>query len=101
MGLEFFNELINKNHKMYVIKNLNFEHVGTGSAKKKYVNEILINRNWHFSWSKFYFFKKNFNYPYALKKVIPNIYQSLLGIIGYRNIVLKLKSKYIMISKTK
>ena len=80
--IDLCNELMNKNHKMYVIKNLNFEHIGTGSTKKKYVNEILINRNWHFSWSKFYFFKKNFNFPYALKKVIPNIYQSLLGIIA-------------------
>ena len=74
-------ELLKKNHKMYVIKNLKFEHIGTGSTRKKYINEVLINRNWHYSWSKFYFFKKNKNYFYAIKKVLPNIYQSLLGII--------------------
>ena len=74
-------DLIKKNHKFYIIKNLNFEHIGTGSTKKKYNEEILINRNWHFSWSKFYFFKKNNSYLYALRKVLPNIYQNLLGIL--------------------
>ena len=73
--------LIKKNHKFYIIKNLNFEHIGTGSSKKKYNQEILINRNWHFSWSKFYFFKKHNSYLYALKKVLPNIYQNFIGII--------------------
>ncbi|MDC3152449.1 hypothetical protein OA496_01725, partial [Pelagibacteraceae bacterium] len=33
------------------------------------------------SWSKFYFFKKNFGYLYALKKIIPNIYQGIIGIL--------------------
>ena len=73
--------LIKLKHKMYIIKNLKFDHIGTSSSNKKYNREILINRNWHFSWSKFYFFKKHYNYLYALKKIIPNIYQNLLGIL--------------------
>ena len=68
-------------HKMLIIRGLKFEHLGTSSSSKKINNEILINRNWHFSWSKFYFFKKNQNYIYALRKIIPNIYQNILGII--------------------
>ena len=68
-------------HKMLIIRGLKFEHLGTSSSSKKFNNEILINRNWHFSWSKFYFFKKNQNYIYALRKIIPNIYQNILGII--------------------
>ena len=68
-------------HKMSIIKGLKFEHLGTSSSNKKFNNEILVNRNWHFSWSKFYFFKKNRNYAYALRKIIPNIYQNILGII--------------------
>ncbi len=74
-------KLIKKNHKFYVIKDLKFDHLGTSSTKKKYNQEILINRNWHFSWSKFYYFRKNNGYLYALKKVLPNIYQNSLGII--------------------
>ena len=68
-------------HKMYIINGLKFDHLGTSSSKKKYKNEILFNRNWHFSWSKFYFFKKHNNYFFALRKIIPNIYQNLLGVI--------------------
>ncbi len=68
-------------NKMYVIRGLKFEHLGTSSSQKRFNDEILINRNWHFSWSKFYFFKKNKTYTYALRKIIPNIYQSIIGII--------------------
>ncbi len=68
-------------HKMSIIRGLKFEHLGTSSSNKKFNNEILVNRNWHFSWSKFYFFKKNQNYAYALRKIVPNIYQNILGII--------------------
>ncbi len=71
---------INKKN-MYVVKNLKFDHLGTSSSHEKYKFEIQMNRNWHFSWSKFYFFKKNYNYLFALKKILPNIFQSLIGII--------------------
>jgi len=64
--------------KMYVIENLKFKHKGTASSKKEYEFEILINRNWHYSWSKFYFYKKNNNYFYALRKISPNIFRSLI-----------------------
>ena len=74
-------KLLKLNHKFYIIKNLKFDHLGTGSTKKIYNHEILINRNWHFSWSKFYFFKKNNSYLYAVKKILPNIYQNFIGII--------------------
>ena len=79
--IDLCKKLIKKNHKFYIIKDLKIRSPGTSSTKKKFNNEILINRNWHFSWSKFYFFKKHYNYFFALKKVIPNIYQSLIGII--------------------
>ena len=68
-------------HKMLIIRGLKFEHLGTSSSSKKFNNEILVNRNWHFSWSKFYFFRKNQNYIYALKKIIPNVYKNTIGII--------------------
>ena len=71
-----------KNKKdMYVVKNLKFDHLGTSSSHKKFDYVIKENRNWHFSWSKFYFYKKNYSYLFALKKILPNVYQSLVGII--------------------
>ncbi len=78
---DYSKRLIKNNHKFYVVKNLFFNHLGTGSTKKKYNFEIQVNRNWHYNWSKFYYFKKNFNYLYAIKKLLPNLYQGLVGII--------------------
>ena len=66
---------------MYIINNLKFDHLGTSSTNNKYSLIIQINRNWHFSWSKFYYFKKNYNYFFALKKIIPNILQSIKGLL--------------------
>ncbi len=73
-------KLEKNNSDMFVIKNLKFEHKGTSSSNKVYNYQILYNRNWHFSWSKFYYFKKNYSYIYALRKVLPNIFQSIYGI---------------------
>ena len=70
-----------KKHNLYIIEGLKFSHLGTSSTQKKYNKEILLNRNWHFSWSKFYFFKKHNNYFFALKKILPNIYQGIIGIV--------------------
>ncbi len=85
---DFCLNLIKKKHNLYVINEIKFEHLGTSSSDKKYKYYIDLNRNWHYAWSKFYFFKKNFNYLYALRKVIPNIYQ---GLIGALLSILKLK----------
>ena len=79
--MDLCKKLFKNRKKMYIIKNLKFHHLGTSSSNKKYNFQIRINRNWHFSWSKFYFYKKNYNYLFALKKILPNIYQSLVGIL--------------------
>ena len=79
--IDLCKKLLLDRKKMYIIKNLKFNHLGTSSSNKKYEFAIRLNRNWHFSWSKFYFFKKHNSYLYALKKVLPNIYQNFIGII--------------------
>ncbi len=73
--------LIKMKKKMYVVNNMKFNHIGTSSSKKDFKQEITINRNWHFCWSKFYYFKKNFGYFYALKKIMPNLIRSIKKII--------------------
>ena len=73
--------LILKKHKFYVVKNLTFDHLGTRSTKTKFKSDINLIRNWHYSWSKFYFYKKNYNYLFAIRKITPNIYQGVKGAI--------------------
>lgn len=65
--------------KMYIVEDLKFTHIGLASSEEKYSFEILVNRNWHYCWSKFYFFKKNYNYLYALRKLFPNLLRSLFN----------------------
>ena len=68
-----------KKKKMYIVEDLEFMHIGLASSEEKYAFEILVNRNWHYCWSKFYFFKKNYSYLYALRKLSPNLLKSLIA----------------------
>ena len=66
---------------MYIVENLNFIHKGTASSEKDYKFEILINRNWHYSWSKFYFYKKNYSIFYAYKQTIFDLIKIIYKLI--------------------
>ena len=72
------------NQKMYVIENLKFKHLGRQSSHPKYQKEILISRNWHYCWSKFYFYKKHYNYFYALIKTFPNLLRAIKYYVLFR-----------------
>ena len=72
------------NQKMYVIENLKFNHSGRQSSHPKFQKEILICRNWHYCWSKFYFYRKHYNYFYAFLKTFPNLIRALKYYIFYK-----------------
>ncbi len=67
--------------KIFALLNLKFDHLGLQSSEEKYMLEIRKNRNWHYCWSKFYFYKKNYNYFYALSKITPNFLRALNTLI--------------------
>jgi len=62
---------------IYLIDDAKFKHYGTSSTDSNYNQEIYLNRNWHYCWSKFYYFKKNYSYFYGIKKTIPNLLRAL------------------------
>ena len=68
-----------KNKKMYIVNNLKFNHKGTKSTAKRHEIKISENRNWHYSWSKFNYFKKHNSYLYAFKIVMPNLFKASVG----------------------
>ena len=70
-----------QNKKMYIVDNIKFDHLGGASHGKKYNYEASLSRNWHYNWSKFYYFKKNYSYLYALKKFFPIILKLLFKFI--------------------
>ena len=64
-----------ENKKMFIIENIKFDHFGGASHEKKYDFQASLSRNWHYNWSKFYYFSKNYSYLYALKKFLPILTQ--------------------------
>ena len=78
--------LLLKGENVFSSNKLKIKHLGFKSSfdddsiNKKSVYRI---REWHWMWSTFYFYKKNFNYFYALKKVMGKFVKSFLKTIFY------------------
>ena len=68
--------------KMYIIDNIKFEHLGGASHEKNFNYEAALSRNWHYNWSKFYYFKKNYSYLYAFKKSLPILFKLFVKYIS-------------------
>ena len=69
---------------IYLIDDAKLIHHGSSSINKNYDYEINLTRNWHYCWSKFYYFKKNYGYFYGIKKTIPNFLRALRKYIFYK-----------------
>jgi len=72
-----------KSKKVIMIDNIMIQHKGRSSVDEQYNNEIEINRNWHYMWSKFYFHKKHYGYFLAFFKIIRHVISALFKIIYY------------------
>ena len=83
-NLDFCKRLFDSKKKMLVSKNIKFTHEGTSSVNKAFSFEISLSRNWHYSWSKYYFFKKHYGVFYGLKKILPNFLRSIRKILIYK-----------------
>ena len=69
------------NEKIYISEKIKFKHYGSDSVDSKYLLISNLTRAFHYNWSKFYYYKKNYNYFLALRKIIPNIIKSIKKII--------------------
>ena len=76
--------------------NVEIDHLG-GQSHGEFDSEMENSRNWHWMWSKFYFYKKHHNYFYSLIKTFPNLLSSIFKFIYFRLIGNKKKiSQYKM-----
>lgn len=76
----------NKVNKNYQINNIKVKHnVGSSVSINNYKEkkEIEKLRNWHFIWSKFYYYKKNYGFVYSLIYFIPTLLRVIFRIILY------------------
>ena len=62
--------------------NVEIDHLG-GQSHGEFDSEMENSRNWHWMWSKFYFYKKHHNYFYSFIKTFPNLLSSIFKFIYY------------------
>ena len=78
--------LINSGKNIFTAKELRIHHLGfkssLGEEDKDHFDMIRL-KDWHYMWSSFYFYKKNYNYFYALKKLSSKFFRSLFKSIFY------------------
>ena len=79
--LDFCFRLKKNKEKNYISERIKFKHYVSDSVDRKYSMVSDLTRAWHYNWSKFYYYKKNYNYFFALKKIVPNFVKSIKKII--------------------
>ena len=78
--------LSKKDKKVYTSSKLKVHHLGFKSSLGENHEENLkmINiKNWHYMWSSFYFYKKNYNFLYALFKLSGKLIKSFLKTVFF------------------
>jgi len=73
----FFKCLKNKK-KNLLCKKIFIEHKGNSSINFKYNFEVELNRNWHYMWSKFYYYKKNYSFLRGVKETWSQYLRSII-----------------------
>ena len=81
------------NEKIYVVPTCKVKHFGAKGVSENYLKEVELSRNWHWSWSKFYFSKKHDGYSYALLRGFPKFLSSIIKCFFYYIVFKKYKSK--------
>ena len=87
-----------KNENVFRAKDLLIDHLGHkgsfGSDPKNQLESEKL-REWHWMWSTFYFYRKNYGYLFAIRKTIGKLIRSLFKVIFYTiTFNEKMKSKY-------
>ena len=67
---DLFFRCLKNDKKILFIHNIYIEHLGNSSVDTKYNLEIELNRNWHYMWSKFYYYKKNYSFLRGIRETI-------------------------------
>ena len=79
--------LTKKGKKVFASKILYIRHIGNSSSiaiipeLKSATNKF---RNWHWRWSEFYFYKKNYSYFYALRKCFSKLLKFIIMMFYFK-----------------
>ena len=91
--------LINTGNEIFTSKELKIHHLGFKSSLNENINQNskMINlKDWHYMWSSFYFYKKNYGFVNALFKFSGKFLRTFLKLIFYSiTFQNKLRKKYL------
>ena len=82
-----------KNIKIFIDPSIKVRHFGGSSHIPEINRPMELSRNWHWMWSTFYFNKKHNGYLFALIKILPKFFTSLLKFVFYLTFFKKYKSE--------
>ena len=71
------------NGSIFVVPESKINHKGAKAVDTKYKDEIEYSRNWHWTWSKFYFQKKHYGFIKSLFYCLPSFFSSLVKFFLY------------------
>ena len=84
--LDFFFNCIKNNINVYFLSKVTFTHKRASSietANNHQFEKLYLLRQWHLSWSNYYFHRKNFNKFIALKKNLPSLLKDIVKLIYF------------------
>ena len=81
------------NGSIFVVPESKINHKGAKAVDTKYKDEIEYSRNWHWTWSKFYFQKKHYGFIKSFFYCLPSFFSSLIKFFLYSIFVNKHKKK--------
>ncbi len=82
--IDFFFNCLKRGLNVFFIPRVKFKHNNASSIDEKKVgnlNKINLLREWHYMWSQFYFYKKNFSWFKALQKCLPFFFKDIMILI--------------------
>ena len=91
--------LNNKNENIYIIPKSKIKHLGGQAVNNLFKSEVDLSRNWHWTWSKFYYNKKHHGYIFALFNGLPDFISSFLKFLIY--LIFNNKKKNIYLNRSK
>jgi N-acetylglucosaminyl-diphospho-decaprenol L-rhamnosyltransferase len=80
---DLFFRCLKNNKNILLCHNIYIEHLGNASVDAKYNLEIELNRNWHYMWSKFYYYKKNYSYLRGFKETLTQFIKANIRLVFY------------------
>ena len=72
-----------KNQKIYVLPKIKVKHQGGMSVNLNNKLSIEANKHWHYMWSKFYYYKKNYTYLRGIKETIIQFIKAIIKLSFY------------------